>query len=71
VRENQVKRALQGGGISLGTMMLEFDTPGIPGSINASCSKDSPPGAKSNRIAAGMVARETNGKVMRESPAKR
>lgn len=30
MRENRVKRALQGGGISVGTMMLEFDTPGIP-----------------------------------------
>ena len=30
MRENQVKRALQSGGTALGTMMLEFDTPGIP-----------------------------------------
>ena len=30
MRENRVKRALQGGGISVGTMMLEFDTSGIP-----------------------------------------
>jgi 2-dehydro-3-deoxyglucarate aldolase/4-hydroxy-2-oxoheptanedioate aldolase len=30
VRDNRVKRALQGGGISVGTMMLEFDTSGIP-----------------------------------------
>jgi 2-dehydro-3-deoxyglucarate aldolase/4-hydroxy-2-oxoheptanedioate aldolase len=30
VRENRIKRALQSGGISVGTMMLEFDTSGIP-----------------------------------------
>jgi len=30
VRENRVKRVLRDGGIAVGTMMLEFDTPGIP-----------------------------------------
>jgi len=30
VRRNPIKRGLQGGGIARGSMMLAFDTPGVP-----------------------------------------